>query len=112
MAGARPEVEEFMCKICPKVPVLSVSNLNLFSSKSRSYKTAGLFMSHLASCHSAAEGGSHICRYNIQLSLIKFVHLYWFLTRYGDNGICSACPGVGISMADYTAHCYRHHLNG
>jgi len=78
MAGARPEVEEFMCKICPK---------------SRSYKTAGLFMSHLASCHSAAEGGSHIC-------------------RYGDNGICSACPGVGISMADYTAHCYRHHLNG
>jgi len=78
MASGRTEAEELMCKICPK---------------GRGYKTAGLFMSHLASCHSTAEGGSHIC-------------------RYGDNGICSACPGVGISMADYTAHCYRHHLKG
>ena len=67
MAALRPEEEEFMCKICPKVHYLFARisvRIILSSSKSRSYKTAGLFMSHLAPCHSAAEGGSHICRYD------------------------------------------------
>ena len=76
MAAVRSEAEEFMCKICPKViALLSWNQLqnNFSSSKSRSYKTAGLFMSHLASCHSAAEGGSHICRYDQQLQINLFI---------------------------------------
>jgi len=57
----------------------------------RFFKSASQFMNHLASNHASAEGGSYSC-------------------RYGDNGICSACPAVGISQADYTAHVYTHHV--
>ena len=58
----------------------------------RKYKSSSAFMSHLGSAHVSVEGGSYIC-------------------RYGENGICSACPGVGVSKGDYTAHIGRHHIN-
>ena len=31
--------------------------------------------------------------------------------RYGENNICSACPGVGVSQVDYHAHVTRHHIH-
>ena len=32
-------------------------------------------------------------------------------SRYGENNICSACPGVGVSQVDYNAHVTRHHIH-
>eukprot|EP00092_Neocalanus_flemingeri_P002039 GFUD01002176.1.p1 GENE.GFUD01002176.1~~GFUD01002176.1.p1 ORF type:complete len:961 (-),score=279.08 GFUD01002176.1:193-3075(-) len=58
----------------------------------RKFKSSALFMNHLATSHAAVEGGSYTC-------------------RYGENSICSACPGVGISRVDYTEHVTRHHIN-
>jgi len=58
----------------------------------RTFKSSTLFMSHLATSHASVEGGSYTC-------------------RYGENSICSACPGVGISQVDYTEHVTRHHIN-
>ena len=49
--------------------------------QSRIYKSSVQFMSHLSSSHASVEGGSYIC-------------------TYGENNICSACPGVGVSQVE------------
>ncbi len=33
-----------------------------------------------------------------------------YTCHYGDNGICNACPAVGISHSDYVGHVTRHHV--
>jgi hypothetical protein len=33
-----------------------------------------------------------------------------YTCHYGDNGICNACPAVGISQSDYVGHVTRHHV--
>ena len=58
----------------------------------KKFKSSGQFMNHLSTSHVSVEGGSYIC-------------------RYGENNICSACPGVGVSQVDYTNHVTRHHIN-
>ena len=58
----------------------------------KKFKSSGQFMNHLSTSHVSVEGGSYIC-------------------RYGENNICSACPGVGVSQVDYNNHVTRHHIN-
>lgn len=58
----------------------------------KKFKSSAQFMNHLSTRHVSVEGGSYIC-------------------RYGENSICSACPGVGVSQMDYNNHVTRHHIN-
>jgi len=58
----------------------------------KKFKSSATFMNHLSTSHVSVEGGSYIC-------------------RYGENNICSACPGVGVSQVDYNSHVTRHHIH-
>ena len=58
----------------------------------KKFRSSAQFMNHLSTSHVSVEGGSYIC-------------------RYGENNICSACPGVGVSQVDYNNHVTRHHIN-
>ena len=63
-----------------------------FCDTNRKFKSSAHFMNHLSTSHVSVEGGSYIC-------------------RYGENNICSACPGVGVSQVDYNTHVTRHHIH-
>ena len=63
-----------------------------FCDTNRKFKSSAHFMNHLSTSHVSVEGGSYIC-------------------RYGENNICSACPGVGVSQVDYNNHVTRHHIH-
>lgn len=55
------------------------------------FVSSGSFVTHLSTVHCGVEGGSYTC-------------------KYGENGICSACPAVGISQSDYQSHVSWYHL--
>jgi len=57
----------------------------------KKFASKSAFISHLTTNHSSIEGGSYIC-------------------LYGDNKICNACPGVGVSHTDYIKHVNKHHV--